>query len=626
MIDSIVLQINGISGFPRLKSALSKVRNGAWHYSRLSDDTGLNIDFLNDEAMAKINNIEAQDDYFTSGLSLVVSKPYINTDTGEVCNLPVGLSPIQTRSEYLNKDKFSERLGSKQGTYKLASGHYDIKYLLDEVKDTVSFSLSIPKFLYGTNIFQFVEPKNSPNHNKFIGYTWDWNAENTYSLLLRFIPYLYDVIFPIYTLTGFEYLSPSDVREKLLRHTTINRIDFCYNQIYGTEDAARESQKLMKFIRKKYARTGFMSNFTNDNILYTNSRVSHKIYHKGDEFRKTDRRHLLAVNRAAGRLYFNVENLQELADRTLRYEVTMHAKYLSYVHLRKVFRSQCPVHNYRKEFFNDAKVRIEAYNRDRETLENDLPANRKDEGLSREVISRLRASHKIKRIDFDFYKDYQTAYSKRCVFYPYPSKEIKHQHSNSPIKFFGRYSKKADAINDREDILHECVKDAPVTYKLIGLCIEHLKDFVLQYKLEEKPTFIDAEKRMIDYNEKMHAERRKYKALALSASSATVALEYEKKAKEYSPISAAPVRPLLLLLDKGMSFDEACHDLQISAQTKSNWKKTLSKIGYSTTALLEYADSNYNPELDFRSYHDYFKFNRVNPVYPFFTRKRTSYV
>jgi hypothetical protein len=77
-------------------------------------------------------------------------------------------------------------------------------------------------------------------------------------------------------------------------------------------------------------------------LMYTTKRYSAKIYHKGSEYEKNDRKEHLKINRERGCEYFKTSHFQQFADRILRYELTIRTHMLNYLHKRDIFRKNCP--------------------------------------------------------------------------------------------------------------------------------------------------------------------------------------------------------------------------------------------------------------------------------------------
>lgn len=72
--------------------------------------------------------------------------------------------------------------------------------------------------------------------------------------------------------------------------------------------------------------------------MYTTQRYSEKIYHKGSEYKKNDLKHHRRINNEKGVQIFNIEKIQDFADRILRYELTLRNEELNYLFKTNLFR------------------------------------------------------------------------------------------------------------------------------------------------------------------------------------------------------------------------------------------------------------------------------------------------
>lgn len=189
---------------------------------------------------------------------------------------------------------------TKRSNYLIPSSHYLLSYFYKIQDDSVEFNFSIPKYLFGTNIFQFVP-------------YFDQSSESCFKYFKEFINDFITGFFP-------EKIDLSDIE--------LNRIDFCYNQFFHSKNDALRYLDSQKELLVKYARSSknkFRSYDTS--LMYTTARYSFKIYHKGEEFKKHDRGELIKRNPKA----YNITELSEMADRILRYEITFRKSMLNYL-------------------------------------------------------------------------------------------------------------------------------------------------------------------------------------------------------------------------------------------------------------------------------------------------------
>lgn len=189
---------------------------------------------------------------------------------------------------------------TKRSSLYIASSHYSISYVYNISQDFISFNFAIPKYLFGTNILQFIR-------------YYSQSPETIYQYFIEFI-------------TGF-------VKKHFLQTVTmfdieLTRLDLCYNQFFNSKNDALSYLEQQKPLLKKYGRSS--KNEGKDygtTIFYHTKRYSFKIYHKGTEFKKNDRKQLIKKNNTGEAL----DHLQDISDRILRYEVTFRASQINYL-------------------------------------------------------------------------------------------------------------------------------------------------------------------------------------------------------------------------------------------------------------------------------------------------------
>ncbi len=219
------------------------------------------------------------------------------------------------------------------------SGHYYLNSFVNYDRDFIEFNFSVPKYIFGTNILMYCEHYWNKNFKYSVNSSLDYNLKMTYELLIKFIP----------TFFNKEFIGIDLVDYTLVE---INRIDLSFNQVFDCKKFALDYLEYQKRIRIKHLRADSNGFRTYDTaVSYSTKRFSFKIYHKGSEYRKHDRNENERINKAKGREYFNIDELQSLADKTLRYEVTLRDSELSYLFNHKIFRKKCPIHKANYEIY-----------------------------------------------------------------------------------------------------------------------------------------------------------------------------------------------------------------------------------------------------------------------------------
>lgn len=189
---------------------------------------------------------------------------------------------------------------SKRSALFIPSSNYSLSYLYNITQDFISFEFSIPKYLYGTNIIQFVKYFNQ-------------DCDTVYDSLV-------DFVLGFFKKNTYEVIDMIDVE--------LTRLDLCYNQFFNSKYEAMTYLNLQKELLRKFCRNSRNDFRTYEtSLLYVTKRYSFKIYHKGTEFQKNDRRELAKKNPTG----HQIEELQEISDKILRYEITFRKAQIDYL-------------------------------------------------------------------------------------------------------------------------------------------------------------------------------------------------------------------------------------------------------------------------------------------------------
>lgn len=197
----------------------------------------------------------------------------------------------------------------------IPSSHYSISYDIDFQRDFIAFNVSVPKYTYSTNVLQYIP-------------YYDQSAKPCYQMLRAF----FEGFFKNYFVSTPDF---SDVE--------ICRVDLCYNQFFLNKQEALKYLDAQKELCVKYARSSSNKYRNYDtSLFYSTKRYSFKIYHKGTEFNKNDKKEL-ANNNPKG---FVIPELAHQADRILRYEMTFHRSGLDYVFKQDIVKNDDLAKNY----------------------------------------------------------------------------------------------------------------------------------------------------------------------------------------------------------------------------------------------------------------------------------------
>ena len=221
-----------------------------------------------------------------------------------------------------------------KGSFYEPSSNYNLTYFINVKNDFVEFSFSIPKFIYGHNIAQFIPHQNEIRFDwiKYRQDTWKGNLECVYKRLMSFIDKFFNWIYPGCFQMGV--ISKKDIE--------INRLDFCFNQMFQSKDDALKYLQYQKRLKKNFTRENNKGAQTYEtSIFYNTDRYSVKIYHKGTEYNKKDKKEHEKINKQKKRQYelppFDIESLQKISDNILRYELTTRKSFMSYVYRSSIF-------------------------------------------------------------------------------------------------------------------------------------------------------------------------------------------------------------------------------------------------------------------------------------------------
>jgi hypothetical protein len=305
MIDSIVLRFHNLHQYPDIVERLRKSGQGTNYFDRENPH---------------------KDDL-------------VNMETGEVINKDSYLRLAEI--EYAENGKVWTLYTNKV----LTSSHYYLSYRINMKRDFLEFNFSIPKYLYGTNLKQFVAHPNENllNFPMSLLETMDFHVSNTFDWLTLFLNKFL-----------LEWFDGLEIDKKDIE---IARIDIAYNQIFDSKEDALKYLEFQKRIKKSYIREN--SNYKADwstSIFLSTERYGAKIYHKGSEYKSKngERNHHLKINKEKKETIFQVDDvvdkegnvlkagLQSFADRILRYEITFRKSYMSYIFKKHFFAHKCP--------------------------------------------------------------------------------------------------------------------------------------------------------------------------------------------------------------------------------------------------------------------------------------------
>ena len=344
------------------------------------------------------------------------------------------------------------------------SGHYYFHAFENRDRDFLEFNFSVPKYKWGTNILVFARHMWEKDFIYSNHTSLKYNLDESFGLIMSFIKNFF--------LKEFMDLFPID-----FSCVEINRIDLSYNQLFETKKQALEYLEYQKQIRRKHSRND-VNNFREyeTSLMYITHRYSLKIYHKGTEYRKHDRKEHRRINKEKGKEYFRIDQLQEVADRMLRYEVTFRDTMLTYLYSNYVFRKNCPIHKARYEIYKKVEGIIAKNDRIAEKLHKILDQKRKE---------KYQQTHPYIEID--------------------PREKRVHAEMKKLLsrgrQFMLKVDENIDQFNSKAAKYGYFEERALFSKALFRECSKFFLNFIKEFQVKEKPSVSTVSDRIDQYNE-----------------------------------------------------------------------------------------------------------------------------
>ncbi|TXG99096.1 MAG: hypothetical protein E6R08_02865 [Nevskiaceae bacterium] len=381
-----------------------------------------------------------------------------------------------TKAERYLKLKYVEFNDSRKTTLRYinrfiaGSYHYTVNYRIDVERDFIEYQLSIPKYLYGSNVLQFVQHRDelSKMFDATRATKWKWNANQLHDRLIAFVRKFFKDQYPNLKVN--------------MRYVELNRIDLCWNQFFDSAKDAFVYMDYQKRIRKRYLR-GISNNMDryDTTIFYKNEYYSFKIYHKGTEFKKHDAVEMRRLNKLRKRLVFDVNKYQAVADRILRYEMTIRSQWMSRLYRQQLFRKDCPT--WKKRMRIHAKYHA-LHNKAQRT------AKRKGEGKAVDGAYDWRDWLKEPKEMRQIYDQTNAMLGQTATFYFETSMEVD-RYNRSGLDMAVKVSSGKATLD----------KPAKFSKGLLYLITQRFRTECLHFQVKETVYFDKLDKQLIQYNE-----------------------------------------------------------------------------------------------------------------------------
>lgn len=547
-------------------------------------------------------------------------------------------------------DKIEQFYLPVRGSVQSSSSDYRFLFSYSDNADTLKFIFSVPKYIYGHSVAQFVPNTNSKRYQSNLLTIHQFKKQ------ISFIKdRLIEIIYTIFT--DLSYMYNLDMMTFDFRDLEVSRIDFCYNQHFYSKNMAldylQNQKKIIKSRTKKNTKiiqdydTSFAYRHASDGFYF-------KIYHKGSEFNKNDKesdfKRLLKHNKE----YFN-SNPQKMT--LLRNIFKVHFNETFKKMSRKVkienefIELGCEdlIFEYYETYINNPTPETNKYISD---LEEHFPfklshifnyANkvlRYEMSFTRRYMSTLYKKHIFRKNDFhwkqlkdsfnkikmydnklaicvkganDFfrrnnitkemrneYKIYDKSIHKKHEFYLFTSKALKrHEIERTTSELLETNHKRVRQIKDH--------KEATLSYELLDLMATRFYNEIESFQVKELDENLTSIERIENYNKKVKQNQLQYEKVFGKGSIKKLT---NKQKTDKGLISARVSRFKLILdaLDTGKSIDQICSDLNLKRTAIYSLKKQLVKFDIHYNSI-KTKFSFKHVRTDFKEYYEQFYIN-----------------
>ena len=397
MIDTIVMRFHGI--LSEKTGILDKIKSTNLEITNLAVDEHHQLyKSMLQYKHRFFNMIKVQHKEITS-VSIDNEEDFLLLNNSKFKN---AFKQIKQVMQFTDADNVKEVNLRVNGNYAVPSSTSQVTFSINENGGYIDFNLSIPKYLFGHSLAEFIPQSKS---KRYMQYHFELNdiskqRELIHERLMKFVDlFLGDLsqMFKLDTIPNKDYIE-------------IRRVDLCYNQHFDNKaDALNYLHHQKKIVRKKSRSSGNRHEVYQTSLTYFTSHGSYfKIYHKGSEyigsqhgdikkhnkinqafvdsyFRSSDtlkeddgeqdyqqrleayqkvkttlwdvmdrkvkdkpitieKTKKLEINNAYKSIYkilpFKVNFLKEQMDKILRYELSLSGDFFQYNYKRKIFRSK----------------------------------------------------------------------------------------------------------------------------------------------------------------------------------------------------------------------------------------------------------------------------------------------
>jgi hypothetical protein len=277
-------------------------------------------------------NANTQLSFDTIGLTLCntdIYESYVSDVRRQIKeSVKIGYFPNSVSSSFQFYDV--EQLGREKkeilfAKHQIGSSFYGIVCQERPANKTLSFEFSVPKYWLGNNI-SALPVRNVNSHQELLDVLKD--------LLLNFF----------YDKFGIPILETSNVLD--FKDLKLERIDMCYNHTF---ESVNNLDSYFDYLNDKIIENDKKLVYGSNTVMYKQRDYSYKVYKKGPDFSVHDYKRYL--NRYGRRI---ADDIQETANRTLRFEITYRRNKLNSLFLDNI-KKIIPVNPDWVAVFNEQK-------------------------------------------------------------------------------------------------------------------------------------------------------------------------------------------------------------------------------------------------------------------------------
>lgn len=273
MIDTLQLRLHGINDLRKGIINEIAVSNGHFSQYAIPEHNDLYKKMLNYKGkymtrqMVKTREVEEYSDRDDDDFLLSENSSTVNYHR-----------QIRNVMQFTDERKVKEVNMSINGTYRVPSSYNGITYRINESAGYIDFQMSVPKYLYGHSLAEFVPQINSDRYERDFmkAHTWNFQQKHIHKRLNEFIDIFINDICNHFQL------------EALLnkRYIEVRRVDLCFNQYFDSkQDALRYLEHLKAINHNRYKSNQKAPREYNTSLEYYSSTGAYfKIYHKGTEY------------------------------------------------------------------------------------------------------------------------------------------------------------------------------------------------------------------------------------------------------------------------------------------------------------------------------------------------------